>query len=175
MTSINFANFPVLKTERLILRQLSMDDHQGIFDLRSYPEINKYLGRKPCETMEDALNFISKVNDNIKKNMAAYWAITLKDNNTLVGTICLYDFSSEDNSCEIGYELMTKFQGNGIMKEAVQIVINYAFQTLKLKKLLACTHQDNQQSSKLLSKFNFLKSEETNKENPELVLYTLEQ
>jgi len=79
------------------------------FALRSDTEINKYLDREPSRTIEDAISFINKVNDNIKKNNSLYWVITLTKTKTFVGTICLFDFSN--NSCEIGYELMIKFQG----------------------------------------------------------------
>lgn len=175
MTDMNSATFPILTTERLTLRPLSIDDQQDIFALRSDPKINKFLGRPLCKTNEDAINFINNVNDNIEKSNTYYWAITLIDTKALVGTICLFDFSSENNSCEIGYELMTKFQGQGIMKEAAQVVIDYVFQTLKLKKILAFTHYDNQNSTNLLLKFNFVKSTETNKENPNLNIFTLVQ
>ena len=70
---------------------------------------------------------------------------------------------------------MTTFQGQGIMKEAVQVVIDYVFQTLKFKKIFAFTHYENQNSTKLLLKFNFEKSIETNKENPDLHVFTLSQ
>ncbi|ATL41864.1 GNAT family N-acetyltransferase [Elizabethkingia sp. HX WHF] len=170
---MNSAVFPILKTERLTLRQLSIDDHQDIFVLRSDPEINEFLGRQICETNEEAISFINKVNNNIKEGNSFYWAITLTETNTLVGTICLFDFSTEDDSCEIGYELMTKFQGQGIMTEAVQVVIDYVFHTLKLEKILAVTHYKNQSSTNLLLKFNFEKSIETLKEDPELNIFTL--
>ena len=172
---MNSSTFPILTTERLTLRQLSIDDKQEVFDLRSDPEINKFLDRQLCKTTEDAKNFINKVNDNIEKSNTYYWAITLTDTKTLVGTICLFAFSSENNSCEIGYELMTKFQGQGIMKEAARVVIDYVFQTLKFKKILAFTHYENQSSTNLLLKLNFLKSIETDKENPILTIFTLTQ
>ena len=172
---MNFATFPILTTERLTLRQLSIDDKQEVFNLRSDPEINKYLDRQLCKTTKDAKNFINKVNGNIEKSNTYYWAITLTDTKTFVGTICLFDFSSEKNSCEIGYELMTKFQGQGIMKEAAQVVIDYVFQTLKFKKIIAFTHYENQGSTNLLLKFNFLKSTERDKENPILFIFTLTQ
>ena len=175
MTNMNSATFPILTTERLTLRQLSIDDQQDVFGLRSDPEINKFIDRQLCKTTEDAKNFINKVNDNIEKSDTYYWAITLTDTKTLVGTICLFAFSSEKNSCEIGYELMTKFQGQGIMKEAAQVVIDYVFQTLKFKKILAFTHYENQSSTNLLLKLNFLKSIETDKENPILTIFTLTQ
>nr|WP_199162695.1 GNAT family N-acetyltransferase [Elizabethkingia sp. ASV34] len=170
---MNSAIFPILKTERLTLRQLSIDDHQDIFALRSDPEINEFLGRQICETKEEAIIFINKVNDNIKEGNSFYWAVTLAESNTLVGTICLFDLSAEDDSCEIGYELMTEFQGQGIMTEAVQTVIDYVFYTLKLKKILAVTHYKNQSSTNLLLKFDFVKSIETYKEDPELNIFTL--
>jgi ribosomal-protein-alanine N-acetyltransferase len=166
-------NFPVLTTARLTLRELSIDDHQDIFALRSDPEINRFLDRQLCRTTEDAISFINKVNKNIVKSNAYYWGITLTDTKALAGTICLFNFSGENNSCEIGYELMTKFQGQGIMKEAAQIVIDYAFQNLKFKKILAFTHHGNQNSTKLLLKFNFVKSIETDKENPDINIFTL--
>jgi ribosomal-protein-alanine N-acetyltransferase len=173
MTDMNSATFPILTTERLTLRQLSIDDQQDILALRSDPNINKFLNRQLCKTNEDAINFINKVNDNIEKSDTYYWAITLTDTKTLLGTICLFGFSSENNSCEIGYELMTKFQGQGIMKEAAQVVIDYVFQALKFKKILAFTHYDNENSTNLLLKFNFVKSIETDKENPNLNIFTL--
>jgi ribosomal-protein-alanine N-acetyltransferase len=173
MATINSTLFPILTTERLTLRQLSIDDQQDILALRSDPVINKYLDRQPTKTTEDAVNFINKVNENIEKLIAFYWAITLTGTKTFAGTICLFDFSSEKDSCEIGYELMTKFQGQGIMKEAAQVVIDYVFQTLNLQKIRAFTHCDNQNSTRLLAKFNFVKSSETDKENPNLNLFVL--
>lgn len=92
---------------------------------------------------------------------------------TFVGTICLFDFSNEKSSCEIGYELMTKFQAQGIMKEAAEKVIDYAFQTLQFQKIVAFTHNGNQNSTKLLTKFNFIKSIEADKENPDFSIFTL--
>ena len=173
MTNRNFTPFPILTTERLTLRQLSIDDQQNIFALRSDKEINKYLDRQISKTIEDAIDFINKINDNIEKNNSIYWAITLTKTRTFVGTICLFDFSNEKNSCEIGYELMINFQGKGIMKEAGGKVIDYAFQTLQFQKIIAFTHNGNQSSTKLLKKFNFIKSIEADKENSDFNIFTL--
>lgn len=175
MVNRNFTAFPILTTERLTLRPLSTDDQQAILALRSDPEINKYLGRQPSKTIEEAIVFINNVTSNFKNNNSIYWVISLKATETCVGTICLFDFSSEKNSCEIGYELMTKFQGQGMMTEAIKEVINYAFQTLKFQKIVAVTHNENQQSTKLLTKFNFLQSEEIIEESPDLTTFALTQ
>ena len=173
MLNRNFAPFPILRTERLTLRQLLITDEQEIFTLRSDNEINKFLDRQMSKSIDDARNFINKVNENINKNDSLYWAITLSDKNILVGTICLFSFSDENEKCEIGYELLTNFQGQGIMKEAVEKVIDYAFNTIKVQKIEAFFHRDNLSSIRLLDKFSFKQSNEPDKTTPELVCYHL--
>ena len=173
MVNKNFTPFPILATERLTLRQLLVNDEQEIFTLRSDSEINKYLDRQLSNTIADARNFINKVNENINKNDSLYWAITLSDKKILIGTICLFSFSDENDKCEIGYELLTNFQGQGIMKEAVEKVIDYAFNTIKVKKIEAFFHRDNQRSIKLLEKFSFRDSNVLDKTDPDLIGYHL--
>ena len=173
MTNINFKPFPVLTTESLTLRQPSTDDQRDALALRSDPEINKYLGRQPSKTIEDVINFINKVNENIEKNNSIYWIITITKTKEFVGTICLFDFSNQKNSCEIGYELMTKFQRQGIMKEATKKIIDHAFNKMQFQKIVASTHNDNQNSTKLLEKFDFKKSVEADNQNPDLNIFTL--
>ena len=173
MLNRTFTPFPILTTERLTLRQLVFNDEQEILALRSNSEINKYLDRPPSKTIDDARSFINKVNENITKNVSLYWAIDLGDRNILVGTICLFGFSDEHRKCEIGYELLTNFQGQGIMKEAAEKVIDYAFNTIKVQKIEACLHRDNQRSVKLLKKLSFRNSNEPDKTNPDLICYHL--
>lgn len=173
MLNKTFTPFPVLATERLTLRQVAISDDQEIFTLRSDSEINKYLDRQISSSSDDARNFINKVNENIDKNDSLYWAITLVDKNVLIGTICLFSFSDEGDKCEIGYELLPNFQGQGIMLEAIRKVIDYAFSTIKVKEIEACCHRDNQGSIRLLQKCSFEESNEPGTTEPELICYQL--
>ena len=173
MLNRTFAAFPILTTERLTLRQPVVNDEQEIFTLRSDSEINKYLDRKIANTIDDAKDFINRVNEHINKNDSLYWAITFTDKNILIGTICLFSFSDESDKCEIGYELLTNFQGQGIMKEAAEKVIDYAFNTIKVEKIEAFFHRDNQSSIKLLEKLSFRDSNKPDKTAPNLKNYYL--
>ena len=170
MEHTNLKTFPILKTERLTLRQLSENDVQEIFTLRSDAIINKYLDRKPSKTLEDALEFIEK----IEKNSLSYWAIVQKGKQKLVGTICLFDISDELKKCEIGYELLTEYQGKGIMREAAKKIIEYSTQTLGLKTIDAYTHKDNQSSSNLLNELNFKSTDRDDEANSNLILFRLD-
>src|SRR5262245_27430194 len=173
MLNRTFAPFPILRSERLTLRQLVINDEQEIFTLRSDSEINKYLDRQLSNTIDDARNFINKVNENINKNDSLYWAITLSHRDIFVGTCCLFGFSDENAGCEIGYELLTNFQGQRIMKEALKKVIEYAFNTIKIQKIEAHVHKDSQSSIKLLEKLSFVDSHEPDQTNPELICFYL--
>ena len=111
MTNKIFTPFPILKTDRLILRQLVNTDDNEIFALRSDENVNRYLGRQPSKSIEDAKSFIQTINENVKNNNSIYWAISLGDK--LIGTICLFEFSDDIAKAEIGYELLPSYQGKG--------------------------------------------------------------
>ena len=165
----NLKTFPILTTDRLTLRQLSDSDVQEIFLLRSDTLTNKYLDRQPSKTLEDALEFIEK----IKNNSLSYWAIAQKGNEKLAGIVCLFDISEELKKCEIGYELLTEYQGKGIMREAVKRVIEYSIHTLGLNTIDAYTHKDNQSSTNLLKELKFISTDSVEEKNSDLILFQL--
>jgi ribosomal-protein-alanine N-acetyltransferase len=162
-----------LTTERLTLRQLATSDEREIFNLRTDVEVNKYLDRPISNTIYDARRFIDKVSGSIERNESLYWAITLTGKNRLVGTVCLFGFSGENSKCEIGFELLPDFQGQGIMKEAVGKVIRYVFNVIRVKEIGAFVHKDNQRSVKLLEEHSFRRSNEADESNPEIICYRL--
>jgi ribosomal-protein-alanine N-acetyltransferase len=168
-----FTPFPVLTTERLTLRQLVTSDEREIFNLRSDVEVSKYLDRPISSSIDDARRFIDKVTDNIERNESLYWAIILTGENRLVGTVCLFGFSGEHSRCEIGFELLPGFQGQGIMKEAVDKVINYAFNDISVKEIEAFVHPGNTRSIKLLEENSFTRLNDADEAIPELICYHL--
>jgi ribosomal-protein-alanine N-acetyltransferase len=167
------STFPVLTTERLTLRQPLESDAQQIFLLRSNAIVNKYLDREPGRTAEEELSFIRKVNERFKNNEGFYWAITQTGKEKLIGTICLFNFSDEFKKCEIGYELSPNYQGQGVMNEALKKIIEFTFQTLRLRTIDAFTHKDNQSSTKLLQKFYFQRTAIIDDANSNLILFRL--
>ncbi|MFL9485285.1 GNAT family N-acetyltransferase [Chitinophagaceae bacterium LWZ2-11] len=149
-------NFPVLTTERLVLRHLTNEDALPIHSLRSNEEVNKYLDRAPSTDIADALAFIRNIGKYINSQASVYWAITLKNDNTLIGTVCFWNFDLENETIELGYELLPAFQGKGIMAEAVRKVILYGFNEMKAATITASPSADNAASKILLEKAGFI-------------------
>jgi [ribosomal protein S5]-alanine N-acetyltransferase len=168
-----FTPFPLLTTDRLTLRQLRPADEQEIFSLRSDTDTNKYIDRPLAETIDDARKFITMINEKIGQDEAMYWAIELTGSHTFIGTACMFGFSGEEQNCEVGYELLPQYRANGFMQEAMQRVIAYGFEVIRLKTIEAVSHKDNQASIKLLEKLHFKKAIAHNKQEPDMWVFTL--
>ncbi|MFZ6648969.1 GNAT family N-acetyltransferase [Undibacterium sp. TJN25] len=153
--NLHFANFPVLKTARLVLRQLVADDAADIHRLRADPAVNAFIGRPNSASMEDARKHIRSVNTSVDNRESLYWAIDLQGNSGLVGTICYWNFDLAHETVEIGYEMLPEFQGRGLMQEAAQRVIAYGFGDMDVKTITAFPSTDNVRSVALLEKLHF--------------------
>jgi ribosomal-protein-alanine N-acetyltransferase len=174
---LQFSPFPELKTSRLILRQLSAEDQNQIFFLRSDETVNKYVDRPRPSSVADAMKHIDRLNNGINKNELINWGITLAANPSVIGTIGLWNISKTDSSAEVGFELAPEFQRKGIMAEAFLAVSRYAFETMKVRKLLGWVHVENIKSLALLRKFNFMRDPEEEKKAiglNDMVIYTLD-
>lgn len=159
MLQRNFTPFPTLATSRLVLRQLLAKDTAAIFRLRSDERVNQFLDRPPTTSLEEASQFIQKITDGITANQSVYWVICLRENDELIGTICMWNLDEANASAELGYELSPGFQGRGIMQEALEAVINFGWTQLQLKEIQAFTHPQNIGSYRLLEKFNFRRND----------------
>lgn len=160
MLNINFTPFPNLETERLELRQLKREDENEILAIRSNEQMAKYLDRPLYKSVEEARKFINMINEGIKENKSVYWAVTLKENPKLIGTICLWQISVEESKAEIGFELLPEYQGKGLIQEAVKSVLDFGFKKMNLDVIEGEVVPDNIKSIKLMEKFNFKKVEE---------------
>ena len=174
MSSPLFSSFPVLASERLSLRKLSINDSAEIFALRTDVRVNQYLDRSKPDNISKVIEFINLVNKGIDEGRSLYWAICLRDNPQLAGTICLWNFSADQKQAEIGFELSPAYQGMGIMQEAVSCVLEYACDTISLKVIDAFVHKENLKSIRLLEKNNFLlQPDRSDEDNPSLIVYSL--
>jgi ribosomal-protein-alanine N-acetyltransferase len=156
MLHLNFIPFPVITTQRLILRKLTIKDAEAIMMLRSDEQVNKFIDRPKSIDLNEAKKFIEKIENGINDNQWIYWAITSKEEDALIGTICLWNISIENNRAEIGYELHPNFQRKGLMQEAITKIIEYGFNKMKLEIITSFTHPGNKRSTDILLKNNFL-------------------
>ena len=156
MLTLNFNPFPEISTQRLLLRAISPDDVNEIIDIRSNKETMKYIDRPLTVSIEDGLLLIKKITDHTAANEAITWAITLQNNNSLIGTIGFWKIDKEHHRAEIGYLLHSDHHQKGIMQEAISAVLDFGFATMQLHSVEANINPANEASKKLLKKNKFI-------------------
>lgn len=148
--------FPVLTTYRLVLRQLQDEDVHAIFALRSDDTVCRYIARPCLQHIDEAKAFIGKIRKGYSDNSSYYWVLSLKDDQALMGSICLWNFSDDKTVAETGYEMLPGHHGKGYMHEALEAICEYGFGALMLTEIEAFTHRDNVSSKKLLERNGFV-------------------
>lgn len=154
---LNFDPFPLLETERLSLRQISVEDAPEIYELRSNPLIMQYIPRPIAVTIEDAIQNIENIQAFHQSKQGINWAITLKGNEKLIGVIGLYRIQPENLRCEIGYMLMSSQHNKGYVTEAIPTILSFAFENLNFHSVEAIIDPRNIASEKVLQKSGFVK------------------
>ena len=127
MLTVNFHPFPELSTERLLLRQIKNEDAEQLFVFRSDKRIMQYIDRPLAQTVDDALQLIQKIQDALALNEGITWGICLKNDPKLIGTMGFWRIVKEHYRAEIGYLIGRERQGKGLMQEAVEEALDYAF------------------------------------------------
>jgi [ribosomal protein S5]-alanine N-acetyltransferase len=147
--------YPVLETERLILRQLRLEDSIDLYNYFSKDEVTEYYDLESFTEQKQAEDLIKNWNEKFNKLVGIRWGITLKTEDRIIGTCGFHNWSKEHFKAEIGYELTPEYWQQGIMTEVLRSVIKYGFEDLGLNRVEALIDTDNISSRKLLEKLGF--------------------
>lgn len=150
-----FTRYSKLETDRLTLRFITKDDREVAFQLRSDKDMLKYVQRTPMIDLDQADAFIKRMVEGVGNNVSLYWLMEIKSTKQVIGSICLWNFSEDYKTTEIGYAMLQKFHGKGFMSEAVQAVIELGKTALDLENIEAFTHHANSHSTQLLIRHGF--------------------
>ena len=171
----SFSPFPDLNSKRLSLKQIVNSDREKVFFLRTDSEVNKFIYRpSPHKTITEAEEFIEMITEGTENGKNVNWAIRFHDSDEMLGSLCLWNFSDDRKTAELGYDLNPEHHKKGIMSEAIKTVLNYGFQELKLDQIEAFTHRENEASVRLLIKSGFKHNENrSDSGNPNNAIYEL--
>jgi RimJ/RimL family protein N-acetyltransferase len=145
--------FTGLETARLILRHFWDGDLAPFMAYRNDPVVARYQGWEGISEAE-ARAFIEE-QKMVQPGVPGQWfqiAIELKETGTLAGDCALKINEHDERQAEIGYTLARAYQGKGIASEAVSRVLDYAFRTLGLHRVIAITDCENAASITLLER-----------------------
>lgn len=155
--AIEIETFPVIETERLVLRKVTSEDAKSIFKYLSNKEVMKYVGLEPYKSEEDTLDEIAWYQSILEKKTGIRWGITLRDQGEVIGSCGFLNTISQHYRTEIGFELSNEYWGQGIAREAIQAVIQYGFKSLGFNRIEALIEPPNIPSQKLVERIGFFR------------------
>lgn len=149
--------FPLLETDRLILRRVTSDDANSMLTYLSDADVMKYMGLEPFRSIEEALDEISWYESIFENGTGIRWGISLKGQGEIVGSCGFLNRVAKHSRAEIGFELHKEYWGKGIASEAIASVVSYGFEQMNLQRIEALIELENTSSQKAVERQGFMR------------------
>lgn len=146
--------FPVLVTDRLILRQFQETDIESVYYGLSHPEVIKHYGvhYNSLSATWEQIAWFKKIE---KEETGIWWAVCDRHHHTFLGAVGFNNWNKENRKIEMGYWLLPEFWGSGMIKEAAQPACSYAFKNMRVHRIEAFVETENKNSKKVLNQLGF--------------------
>jgi ribosomal-protein-alanine N-acetyltransferase len=151
--------FPILESERLILREFRGSDAQAVFRIFSQDVVTKHYSMATMRHIDQAKRLVEARASLFPRGIGLRWAITLKGKaDEVIGSGGFYKVNKGFRSLEIGYDLHPTYWRKGIMLESLTALIEFGYSDafdFRLNRLEALTELENRASIGLLKKLGF--------------------
>lgn len=144
---------PTLRGAKVVLRWLTADDIDALFEIFSDPEVARFLAIPRQHSREDAERFLDGIHEGFRTRSLYQWGI--EHAGRLAGTCTLGGIDWENRRAEIGFALARVSWGQGLMPDALAVLIDHAFRDLGLHRIEADVDPRNTASLRLLERLGF--------------------
>ena len=152
---MNSNTLPIITTERVVLRWVSEDDIDSLYEVFSDPQVMRYWATPPYTNREAAVELQREIASGNESGTMLKWGLALRDSNRLIGTTTLFNLNLDNERAEIGYALGRAHWGKGYMNEALQGLLTHAFEVMQLRRLEADVDPRNANSIRTLERLGF--------------------
>ena len=153
---MNFPDrFPVLTTERLVLRETADRDVEAVFAMESDPVAMRYWSKPPMRDISEAQAAVERAKGYFATRVGLRWSISRPADDRMLGHVSVFNFSEQSGRADIGYGLAREHWRHGFMHEALIAVVDYAFGPMSLRRLEADIDPRNQASLRALERLGF--------------------
>ncbi|MDN8592673.1 GNAT family protein [Paenibacillus sp. 11B] len=147
-----FDPFPVLETERLLLRPITYADLDEMYRYCAVPAVSEYTTWDAHQSKEDTKVFIDFIMSQYEADKLGPWGIEDKQTKKLIGSCNYLGCDSNSMRVELGYVLSNEYWGRGIMTEVVSRIIQFGFEDIGLERIQAKCLVGNIGSAKVMEK-----------------------
>jgi RimJ/RimL family protein N-acetyltransferase len=144
-----------LRSQRLQLRPLTVDDAEALFAIHSDARFTKYWSSGPWTALQQAKDLIAKDQADLHSGQHVRLGIERLADAALLGTCTLYNIHATNRRAELGYGLGPAHWGQGYAQEAVRRLLTWGFDSLQLHRVEADIDPGNLASASLLTRLGF--------------------
>jgi RimJ/RimL family protein N-acetyltransferase len=148
--------FPVLCTERLVLRELTAGDAPALFVIHSDAETMRYWSSPPMTEIGQAEALVEGELRGVEEQASLAWGVTRRGEESVIGKVVLLAIDLDSRRAEIGYILDRAHWGHGYNNEALTRVVEFAFDDLGLNRIEAEFDPRNAASAKAVRRLGFV-------------------
>jgi RimJ/RimL family protein N-acetyltransferase len=150
-----FEDPPVLRTDRLILRQVNESDGAGLFDIFTDDEVTEYYAWDAFTSVEQGHELAARTAEQFRRHEAIRWGLLAAGSSRIIGTCGYTRWSQENRFAVLGYDLARRYWHRGLMSEAVTEVLRTGFGQMALHRVEATVMAGNTASAALLDRAGF--------------------
>jgi len=141
----------VLRTRRLLFRELHPDDAEDWVRLNSDPAVLRYTGDVPFRSVDEARRFLAGY-DQYRRFGMGRWSLFLQEGGSFVGWCGLKRSPERGGEVDLGFRLHRAWWGRGLATEAARASLAHGFERLALDRIVGRAMEENLASHRILEK-----------------------
>jgi [ribosomal protein S5]-alanine N-acetyltransferase len=150
-----FSEPPLLRTERLVLRQITESDGVGLFGIFSDDEVTKHYAWDTFNDPAQGHDLAARTAEQLRERRAIRWGLVIPDAPDIIGTCGYTRWNQENHFAMLGYDLARPYWHRGLMSETVEAVVRFGFEQMELHRIEATVLTGNTASATLLQRAGF--------------------
>ncbi len=149
--------FPMLETERLVLREMTVEDADFWVRNFSDPDVVEFTAYEPPADLEAAKAQLTEYAARpFNEGTGIRWGICLRGSRDLIGTLGYHQWVREGGDrARAGYDLLREYRGRGLMTEAMRAILDYGFEGMGLNRVDVLIDPANGPSLRLVERLGF--------------------
>jgi len=152
-----FESFPEMETERVILRETTLEDIDMVHEFNRYENTMRFVPRALASKRSEAEKRTRNMIASFKDRAAVWWVFQLKESGQAFGYGGFFDIDLVSQKAELGYGTIAPFWGRGLMGEVLPAMMAFGMRRMQFHRIHAEVDPSNHASIRLLERNSFQK------------------
>lgn len=146
---------PRLETPRTVLRHPTADDVPALYEIFGDRAVTRYWSWPAYTHPAQAAALLAEIDELFAERVLFQWGVARREDDRMVGTVTLFQIEPANRRGEIGFALGRAAWGQGLMREALTALLDFAFGRLGLNRIEADVDPRNVRSLAALERLGF--------------------